>query len=281
MESRLLPIVRRLGLASLAALVAKLRGTGAGVQALIGEVVEAMTTNETFFYRDRTPFDNFSEAIVPALIAARAGQRRIRIWCAAASTGQEPYSLAICLKEMGARLAGWHIDILATDLSHQVLDKASAGIYSQFEVQRGLPIQYLVKYFAQKGDTWQIAPEIRAMVHRHLLLREEARPRSDIQVCSLLLPDRIDERDELPNIYGLDWALIGGGELFGHPRVGHFSCNGSRRPLPVRATPRVRGRPSRRRGWSSHRRDCIRSSRSLMPMRVSPQVARGTRRNTK
>src|ERR1700730_3214610 len=162
MENRLLPIVRRLGLASLGALVAKLRGAGA--EALIAEVVEAMTTNETFFYRDKIPFDNFSEAIVPALLAARADQRRIRIWCAAASTGQEPYSLAICLKEMGTRLAGWRIDILATDLSLDVLAKASAGVYSQFEVQRGLPVRHLIKYFAQNGDTWQVCPEIRAMV---------------------------------------------------------------------------------------------------------------------
>jgi chemotaxis protein methyltransferase CheR len=97
-------------------------------------------------------------------MAARAAQRRVRIWCAAASTGQEPYSLAMCLKEMAPLLAGWRIDILATDLSNEVLEKAKAGIYSQFEVQRGLPIQLLVKYFAQIGETWQIAPEIRAMV---------------------------------------------------------------------------------------------------------------------
>jgi chemotaxis protein methyltransferase CheR len=162
MESRLLPIVRRLGLASLGALVAKLRGAGA--ESLIVEVVEAMTTNETFFYRDKAPFDNFSEAIIPALLAARADRRRIRIWCAAASTGQEPYSLAICLKEMGSRLAGWRVDILATDLSLEVLAKAGAGVYSQFEVQRGLSVRHLIKYFAQSGDTWQVSPEIRGMV---------------------------------------------------------------------------------------------------------------------
>src|SRR5207302_5668947 len=100
----------------------------------------------------------------PTLLTARAAHRRIRVWCAAASTGQEPYSLAMSLKEMGARLSGWRIEIIATDLSNDVLEKAKAGIYSQFEVQRGLPIQLLVKYFNQIGDTWQIAPEIRAMV---------------------------------------------------------------------------------------------------------------------
>jgi chemotaxis protein methyltransferase CheR len=123
-----------------------------------------MTTNESFFYRDKIPFDHFSGAIMPGLLAARARERRIRIWCAAASTGQEPYSLAMCLKEMKEKIAGWRVEIIGTDLSTEVLEKAKAGIYSQFEVQRGLPIQMLVKHFTQTGDTWQISPEIRAMV---------------------------------------------------------------------------------------------------------------------
>lgn len=161
-ESRLLPIARRVGAAGLGGLVLKLKAAGA--EALASEVAEAMTTNETFFFRDKTPFEQFSNAIMPALVAARARERRIRIWCAAASTGQEPYSLAICMKEMGARLAGWHIEILATDLSNEVLERAQAGIYTQFEVQRGLPIHFLLKYFTQVGEMWQIAPELRAMV---------------------------------------------------------------------------------------------------------------------
>jgi chemotaxis protein methyltransferase CheR len=161
-ESRLLPIARKTGLASLGELVQKLKTPA--TEALIVEVVEAMTTNESFFFRDKIPFDHFREAIVPSLLASRVSQRRIRIWCAAASTGQEPYSLAMCLKEMAAQLAGWRVEILATDLSTEVLEKAKAGIYTQFEVQRGLPIQLLVKYFTQIGETWQIAPEIRSMV---------------------------------------------------------------------------------------------------------------------
>jgi chemotaxis protein methyltransferase CheR len=161
-ESRLLPVARRAGLANLADLVQRLRAPGA--EALVVEVVEAMTTNESFFFRDKIPFEHFRDTIVPALIAARAAQRRIRIWCAAASTGQEPYSLAMSLKEMGNVLAGWRVEIVATDLSNEVLEKAKAGIYSQFEVQRGLPIALLIKYFTQVGDAWQIAPELRAMV---------------------------------------------------------------------------------------------------------------------
>jgi chemotaxis protein methyltransferase CheR len=161
-ESRLLPIARKTGLTGLGELVQKIKAPG--TEALIVEVVEAMTTNESFFFRDKVPFDHFREAIMPSLVAARANQRRIKIWCAAASTGQEPYSLAMCLKEMAAQISGWRIEIVATDLSQEVLEKAKAGIYSQFEVQRGLPIQLLVKYFTQIGETWQIAPEIRSMV---------------------------------------------------------------------------------------------------------------------
>jgi chemotaxis protein methyltransferase CheR len=102
--------------------------------------------------------------MLPALLAARARDKRIRIWCTAASTGQEPYSLAMVLKAMGSALAGYRIDIVATDLSSEVLEKAKAGLYSQFEVQRGLPVQLLVKFFEQHGETWQLAPELRGMV---------------------------------------------------------------------------------------------------------------------
>jgi len=161
-ESRLLPVARRAGVDGLGGLVQKLKAPGA--EAVIVEVVEAMTTNESFFFRDKIPFDHFRGQIMPALLAARAAQRQIRIWCAAASTGQEPYTLAMCLKEMAPQVAGWRIEIIGTDLSTEVLEKAKAGIYSQFEVQRGLPIQMLVKYFSQVGESWQIAPELRAMV---------------------------------------------------------------------------------------------------------------------
>ena len=160
-ESRLTPLARKAGLATLTELVGKLRQNN---ERLTVDVVEAMTTNESFFYRDKIPFEHFTNVIMPSLLAARAKEKRVRIWCAAASTGQEPYSLAMCLKEIAPQIAGWRIDIVATDLSTEVLEKAKAGIYSQFEVQRGLPIQMLIKYFTQVGETWQIAPEIRAMV---------------------------------------------------------------------------------------------------------------------
>jgi chemotaxis protein methyltransferase CheR len=167
-ESRLLPLSRKSGLAGISELVQKMKG---GAPAIVAQVVEAMTTNETFFFRDKVPFDHFRDAIMPEVLKARAARKSIRIWCAAGSTGQEPYSLAISLKEMSAALAGWRIEIIATDLSQEVLEKSKSGIYSQFEVQRGLPIQLLVKYFKQNGELWQINADIRAMVqHRQLNL---------------------------------------------------------------------------------------------------------------
>jgi len=161
-ESRLLPVAHRAGIATLAELVQKLRG--ATNESLVIEVAEAMTTNESFFFRDKLPFDHFREIIMPALLAARPAQRHIRIWCAAAATGQEPYSLAMSLKEMGEKIAGRQVEIVATEFSTQVLEKAKSGIFSQFEVQRGLPIQLLIKYFDKTGDCWQINPDVRAMV---------------------------------------------------------------------------------------------------------------------
>jgi chemotaxis protein methyltransferase CheR len=167
-ESRLLPLSRKCGLPGISELVQKMKG---GSTTLVAQVVEAMTTNETFFFRDKVPFDHFRDTIVPEVLKARAGRKSIRIWCAAGSTGQEPYSLAMCLKEMSAALAGWRVEIIATDLSQEVLEKSKAGVYSQFEVQRGLPIQLLMKHFKQTGEFWQISPEIRAMVqHRQLNL---------------------------------------------------------------------------------------------------------------
>jgi chemotaxis protein methyltransferase CheR len=170
-ESRLIPLARRAGLSGLADLVQKMKS---GAEALTSDVVEAMTTNETFFFRDKIPFDHLRDTILPQLIPARATRRSLRIWSAASSTGQEPYSIAMCLKEFGPVLSGWRIEIVATDLSQEVLEKSRAGVYSQFEVQRGLPIQMLVKYFKQTGELWQLNADIRGMVqHRQLNLLQD------------------------------------------------------------------------------------------------------------
>jgi chemotaxis protein methyltransferase CheR len=170
-ESRLVPLARRVGLAGIPEVVQKMRS---GAEVLITEVVEAMTTNETFFFRDKIPFDHLRETVLPALLQSRASRRSLRIWSAASSTGLEPYSIAMCLKEAAQALSGWRIEIVATDLSQEVLEKSKAGIYSQFEVQRGLPIQMLVKHFTQMGELWQLNADIRGMVqHRQLNLLQD------------------------------------------------------------------------------------------------------------
>ena len=162
LESRLTPLARRRGMNSLDELLALLhRGAP---EDLLQEITEAMTTNESFFFRDQTPFDIFQKEVLPGLRERRASRKKLRIWCAAASSGQEPYSLAMILKEQGAQWDGWSIEIIGTDISQEVLRKAEAGLYSQFEVQRGLPIQLLIKYFEQTGEMWQLDQSIRNMV---------------------------------------------------------------------------------------------------------------------
>jgi len=161
-ESRLPAVCQQQGFADLATMIAALR-SGASPE-VERAVVEAMVTNETFFFRDKPVFEQIRTGVLPALIAARAASRRLRIWCAAASTGQEAFSLAMLLDGMAPRLAGWDIKILATDLSLAALERARSGLYSHFEVQRGLPIHMLLKYFEQAGDMWRIGAGLRAMV---------------------------------------------------------------------------------------------------------------------
>lgn len=161
LESRLMPLARKSGLPSMSALVVALRAPDS--DQLRRDATEAMTINESFFFRDKIPFDNFEHIMAPALARARQSRRRLRVWCAAASTGQESYSIAIKVKELDPLLAGWNVEIFGTDISGEVLEKAKSGLYSQFEVQRGMPIQQLVKYFKQTGSLWQIDSALRAM----------------------------------------------------------------------------------------------------------------------
>ncbi len=161
-ESRLAPLARKYNVANIDLLVGQLRTSKTAD--LQRDIVDAMMTNESFFFRDGKPFEQFRQLVLPGLLQSRATKKSFRIWCAAASTGQEPYTLAMILKEEAAKLNGWRVDIVGTDISHEALERAKSGIYTQFEVQRGLPIQLLVKYFKQQGDKWQIAPEIRSAV---------------------------------------------------------------------------------------------------------------------
>lgn len=171
LESRLAPIVRREGCADLAALVARLGTLPDGP--LADEVVAAMTTNETYFFRDGTPFAHLARGL-PGLHAARPPGQPIRIWSAACSTGQEAYSIAMLVADARAILAGRPVEILGTDISAGVLARAEAGLYSRFEVQRGLPVTRLVRHFRKDGAEWRISAALRAMVRW--------------QVCNLLQP---------------------------------------------------------------------------------------------
>ena len=163
LESRLNPLVRVLGLTSLEVLVRQLRSNPP--TALVRQVVEAMTTNETLFFRDTHPFETLTTRCLPELMAKRQTQKRLTIWCAASSTGQEPYSIAIAIREQLPQLSTWDFTITATDLSTEVLAKAKAGAYSQLEVSRGLSAQHLQRWFAKTATgTYQIKDELRRMV---------------------------------------------------------------------------------------------------------------------
>jgi len=161
LESRLMPLARKRGFKGLDDLIGAVRRRDLMVERA---VVEAMTTNESFFFRDNKPFDQFRSIVLPNLLKARASKKSFRIWCAACSSGQEPYSLAMILKEESARLAGWRMEIVGTDISTDILKKAKAGAYSQFEVQRGMPMALLVKYFKKKDENWVINPDVASMV---------------------------------------------------------------------------------------------------------------------
>lgn len=161
LDSRLLPIARLENCPGLEALVAKLRAAPLGK--LASDVIEAMTTNESFFFRDGRPFDHFKSAL-PRLLASKPAGQTLRIWSAACSTGQEPYSLAMLLTEAKAQLGGRAVEIVGTDLSAEVLARAKDGLYTQFEVQRGLPVTHLVKYFTKDGANWKLKDTIRNMV---------------------------------------------------------------------------------------------------------------------
>jgi chemotaxis protein methyltransferase CheR len=161
-ESRLAPIVRDMKLGSISDLVVLLRAPlSNGLQQ---QVVEAMVTTETTFFRDLHPFEALRKSLIPELVRKRQRERKLNIWCAACSTGQEPYSLALTLREHFPELACWEVKILATDLSRDVLARARQGIYSQIEVNRGLPAALLVKHFRQHGSSWQLHDDMRRMV---------------------------------------------------------------------------------------------------------------------
>ena len=171
LESRLAPVALKWRLSGVEQLAEALRSRHDAAQ--IRDVTEAMTINESQFFRDTKPFDLLRDKILPALLTARGAKRRLRIWSAACSSGQEAYSIAILLQETAA-LNDWAIEIVGTDISTDMVERAKAGVYSSFEIQRGMPAKLLVKYFGRAGDKWQITEPIRRAVQfrRHNLLHD-------------------------------------------------------------------------------------------------------------
>lgn len=216
-ESRLSPIVRQLGLGSindLCALLQATRETGVGRQ-----VVEAMTTNETYFFRDPGQYDAIRSVLLPKLKEDRRDSKRLRFWSAAASTGQEAYSLAMLLLEAG--LSDWNIQILGTDFCSQVLARARSGKYQQIEVNRGLPAALLVKHFRRSGVDWQLSEAVRRMARfEEIDLRKSMRALGpfDLVFCRnvMIYFDAETRKNILKELHGTlfrgGWLLLGGAE---------------------------------------------------------------------
>jgi chemotaxis protein methyltransferase CheR len=160
-ESKLAPIVSRFGFRRASQLYAELAHPR---EEIAQAVAEAMTVNDSSFFRDRAPFEHFRDVVLPHFVKERAEPHRIRIWCAAAAHGQEAYSLAMILDEAGLAATDWKIELIATDFSAQAIARAREGVFSQYEVQRGLPIQLLVKYFTQEGENWRVNERLRHMI---------------------------------------------------------------------------------------------------------------------
>jgi len=214
LDSRLGPIARKEGYDTVDALVSAMRTRPD--ERLNSAVTEAMTTNETYFFRDRTPFDLFKNDVIPHLAANRRPGSTTKIWCAAASTGQEPYSLAMILREEAARLKGIQASIMATDISAKVLQKAQTGLYSQFEVQRGLPVQLLVKYFEKEGDLWRLDPSLKQHINFrkfNLLDNFSSLGQFDVVFCRNVLI-YFDQPTKADILNRLDKAIAADGFLF-------------------------------------------------------------------
>jgi chemotaxis protein methyltransferase CheR len=216
-ESRLAPIVRKLGLASINHLCALMQSSGHPELCL--QVVEAMTTNETYFFRDPSHYDAIRNLLLPRLVQDRVYLKKVRFWSAASSTGQEAYSLAMLLIEAG--FCDWNVEIVGTDFSSQVVERARSGIYHQIEVNRGLPATLLVKYFTRVGTEWQLCDRVRRMVRFETIdLRKSLRSLGpfDLVFCRnvMIYFDAQTKLKILNELHGTlfrgGWLLLGGAE---------------------------------------------------------------------
>lgn len=219
LDSRLGPIAKKWDYPDLESMAKAMKSSPS--REIVKDIVEAMTTNETLFFRDSRPFDLFRDELLPYMLKNRTDTKRIKIWCAACSSGQEPYSLAMLLKENAHLWAGWKIDITATDISTEIIESAKKAAYTQFEIQRGLPIQMLMKYFEQKDDRWVIKPDITGMVnfkYFNLLDEMSALGNFDIIFCRNVLiyfdtPTKAGILDKMARVLPHDgFLLLGGAE---------------------------------------------------------------------
>ncbi len=214
LESRLAPVLQRHRLPDLAALAARLLGRDA--EPVASEIVQAMTTNETFFFRDEKPFTHFRNVMLPALHAARPPGQKLRIWSAAASAGQEAYSLAMILADSKPLLGNRPFEVLGTDIAREPLARAREGLYSHFEVQRGLPVQMLVRYFKRDGESWRLSRDIREVAdfrEWNLLQNPASLGRFDVVFCRNVLI-YFDARTKAGVLQGIGGQLAPDGALY-------------------------------------------------------------------
>ncbi len=232
-ESRLVPVMRRFGFRDVGSLLKELHY---GHEALVQAVIEAMTTNDSSFFRDRKTFEEFRDIVLPTLMVDRAESKHLRIWCAACAAGQEPYSVAMILEDFKLLAKGWTITLIATDINSQMITRAQEGLYSQFEVQRGLPIRRLVGNFMQEGTNWRISDSLRRMVTFrtfNLLDSFGWLPDLDVIFCRNVLmyfdhKTRLSVFDRIGDVLAQDGALlVGPAELVSGLTIGYAPSEGA------------------------------------------------------
>ena len=257
-ESRLMPLVREAGLTDVSALVARLQTRPDDT--LRRQIVEAMTTNETSFFRDRDPFNALSQIILPELCKARAAAHRLAIWSAACSSGQEPYSIAMSVLDHPLITSDWQVDILATDINEEILERAQRAKYSQLEVNRGLPVTMLVRHFERAETDWRVVAPVRNMVRFKQLNISESfdLPQMDVVFLRnvLIYFDSATKSQVLQRVRRIlrpdGYLFLGGAETTlglddGFDRVSAGSCTVYRHrgagslQLPARPAPAVAG----------------------------------------
>ncbi len=243
-EARLSPVLREEGLASIDELMTRAER---GDRRLAQRVVDALTTNETFFFRDKSPFEHFRNIILPELIGRRPAGKTLRIWCAACSSGQEPFSLVMVLDELKAQLGGRNVEIHASDISEAILNKAKSGLFNQFEVQRGLPTKMLLQYFEKVGENWRISPDVVKRVNFfkfNLLEEPKTLGTFDVIFCRNVLiyfdrPTRGKIFDRLADRLAPDGFLLLGGAESTFGVTDRFSSHPKERMLHVPLMRRV------------------------------------------